>query len=378
VFGKGIQLFRIFGVPIRADASWLALIVLMSWTLATGAFPRLHPGLSPLAYWWMGILGTCGLFVSVIIHEMSHALVARRFGIAIRGITLFLFGGVAEMASEPPSPRAELLVAGAGPAASFGLALLGLVATTLGGLAGLPAPVQAVLAYLAVINAVLAVFNLIPAFPLDGGRILRAALWHWKGSLRQATRTTSRLGTGFGTLFIAVGVYQVIEGDFIGGMWWFLIGLFLRNASQMSYQQLLLRQALEGEPVSRFMRRDPVTVPRSASVHQLVDDYVYRYHFKMFPVLDDAGKLLGRVTTQQIKELPRDEWDSQTVGAVAERCGPGNTVTADTDALRALSLMSRSHISRLMVVDGDRLVGILALKDLLQFFAFKMELEEAA
>jgi Zn-dependent protease/CBS domain-containing protein len=378
VFGKGIQLFRIFGVSIRADMSWMALVVLMSWTLATGAFPRLQPGLSPALYWWMGILGTCGLFVSVIIHEMSHALVARRFGIAIRGITLFLFGGVAEMTSEPPSPRTELLVAAAGPVASFGLALLGLAATTLGGLIGLPAPVQAVLAYLAVINAVLAVFNLIPAFPLDGGRILRAALWHWKGSLRQATRITSRLGTGFGILLLAVGVYQVIEGDFIGGMWWFLIGLFLRNASQMSYQQLLLRQALEGEPVSRFMRRDPVTVPRSVSVHQLVDDYVYRYHFKMFPVLDDAGKLLGCVTTQQVKELPRDEWDSQTVGAVAERCGPGNTVTVDTDALRALSLMSRSHISRLMVVDGERLVGILALKDLLQFFAFKMELEEAA
>jgi CBS domain-containing protein len=283
------------------------------------------------------------------------------------------------MAGEPPSPRAELLVAAAGPAASLGLAFLALVATTLCGLAGLPPPAQSVLAYLAVINAVLALFNLVPAFPLDGGRMLRAALWHWLGSLRRATRITAQLGAAFGIALIALGVYQIVAGDFMGGLWWFLIGLFVRHAAQTSYQQLLLRQALEGEPVSRFMRRDPVTVPRSISVHELVQDYVYRYHYKMFPVVNDAGRLLGCVTTQQIRGLPRDEWDSQTVGAIAEACEPGNnTVAADADALRALSQMSRTHVSRLMVVDGDRLLGILSLKDLLQFFAFKMELEEPA
>jgi predicted transcriptional regulator len=146
----------------------------------------------------------------------------------------------------------------------------------------------------------------------------------------------------------------------------------------MSYQQLLLRQALEGETVARFMRHDPVTVPRSVSVQELLQDYVYRYHFKMFPVLDDAGRLFGCVTTQHIRQLPREEWDSQTVGAIADRCSPDNTVAADSDALRALSLMNRTGASRLMVMDGDRLLGILALKDLLQFFALKMELEESA
>jgi len=378
VFGKGIELFKIFGLSIRVDASWLAVAVLFPWTLATAVFPALRPGLPKTAYWSMGILGSFGLFASVVVHEMSHALVARRFGIVIRSITLFLFGGVAEMAGEPSSPRSELLVAAAGPAASFGLAFVGLVATTLGGLAGLPAPVQVVLAYLAVINAALAVFNLVPAFPLDGGRILRSVLWHWKGNLRWATRISSLLGAGFGLLLISLGVLRVVQDDFMGGMWWFLIGLYVRHAAQMSYQQLLLRQALGGEPVARFMRSNPVTVPRSISVQQLVQDYVYRYHFKMFPVLDDSGRLFGCVSTQQVRNLPHDEWDSQTVGAIAERCGPDNTVTADTDALRALSRMSRTGDSRLLVVDGDRLLGILALKDLLQFFALKMELEEAA
>lgn len=378
MFGKGIELFKVFGLPIRVDPSWLAVAVLFSWTLASSAFPAVHPGLTRTVYWEMGIFGALGLFASVVLHEISHALVARRFGIVIRGITLFLFGGVAEMAGEPPGPRSELLVAAAGPAASFALAFLGLIATTLAGLAGWPAPVQAVLAYLAVINAALAVFNLIPAFPLDGGRMLRSILWKWKGSLRWATRITSRLGAGFGLLLIALGVLRVVQADFLGGMWWFLVGLFVRNAARMSYQQLLLRQALEGEPVARFMRRDPVTVPRSISVQELLQGFVYRHHFKMFPVLDDAGRLFGCVTTQHIRRLPREEWDSQTVGAIADRCSPDNTVTADSDALRALSLMTRTGASRLMVMEGDRLLGILALKDLLQFFALKMELEESA
>jgi Zn-dependent protease/CBS domain-containing protein len=378
VFGKGIELFKVFGLPIRVDPSWLAVAVLFSWTLATSAFPSVHPGLTRTVYWEMGITGALGLFASVVLHEISHALVAQRFGIVIRGITLFLFGGVAEMAGEPPGPRAELLVAAAGPAASFALAFLGLLATTLAGMAGWPAPVQMVLAYLAVINATLALFNLIPAFPLDGGRMLRSLLWKWNGNLRWATRITSRLGAGFGLLLIALGVLRVVQADFLGGMWWFLVGLFVRNAARMSYQQLLLRQALEGETVARFMRRDPVTVPRSVSVQELLQDYVYRYHFKMFPVLDDAGRLFGCVTTQHIRQLPREEWDSQTVGAIADRCSPDNTVTADSDALRALSLMNRTGASRLMVMDGDRLLGILALKDLLQFFALKMELEESA
>jgi Zn-dependent protease len=338
VFGRSITLFKLFGFAIRIDPSWFIVVVLFTWTFAAQLFPQRLPGLPPLAYLAMGIAAVLGLFGSVILHELSHALTARRFGIEMRGITLFIF--------------------------------------VLATFASLPVPVVQVVGFLAYINISLAVFNLIPAFPLDGGRILRSILWGWKGSLRRATRITSRIGSDFGMLLLAFGVLRFVLGDFVGGMWMFLIGLFVRNAAQMSYQQLLLRRAFEGEPVSRFMQTDPVTVPRHISVADLVQNYVYRYHFKMFPVVDDAGRLLGCVTTRQVKELPRDDWDRQTVGSLSLQCGPENTVQADTDAMQALSTMSRAGLSRLMVVDGDRLLGILALKDLLRFFSLKMELEE--
>lgn len=377
MFGRSIHLFTVFGFAVRLDPSWFLVAVLWTWSLAR-FFPQRYPGMASGTYLAMGVSGTLGLFASVVIHELAHSLAARRYGIPMRGITLFIFGGVAEMSAESPHPRAEFWVAAAGPAMSFALAGLGLGAAMLGREAGAPVPVSGVIGYLALINVSLAVFNLIPAFPLDGGRMLRALLWKWKGSLRQATRISSRIGAGFGLLLIAVGVAQaVFLNDFGSGMWLFLLGLFLRNAAQMSYQQLLLRRAFEGEPVARFMQTDPVTVPRHISVSDLVSEYIYRHHFKMYPVLDDAGRLVGCVTTRQVKELPREEWDRTTVGALASRCSPENTVRPETDAMQALSAMSRSGVSRLMVTDGERLLGILTLKDLLKFFSLRMELEEA-
>lgn len=375
MFGKTIDLFSIFGFKIRLDLSWFIVAVLITWSLAVGYFPHVHEDLSPTAYWTMGLLGAVGLFGSVVVHELSHATVARRFGVEMRGITLFIFGGVAEMTEEPPSPKAEFWVAIAGPIASFAIAgaffALGAVA--------LPTEAALVVGYLAVINVILAVFNLIPAFPLDGGRILRSILWQWKDSLRWATRVTSAIGAGFGWVLIGLGVLQLLVGGmqaFVGAMWLALIGLFLRGAAQMSYQQLLLRRVLEGEPVSRFMETEPVTVPRHISVAELVEDYVYRHHFKLYPVVD-AGRLVGCVTTREVKELPREEWDSTSVGALAEQCSPDNSVAPDADAMEVLSRMSRNRASRLLVVDAGHLVGIITLKDLLEFFSLKIELEAA-
>ncbi|HEX9941409.1 MAG TPA: site-2 protease family protein [Thermoanaerobaculia bacterium] len=378
MFGRPIELFQVFGFKVRIDPSWFIVAVLVTWSFATAAFPAQLPGRPPATYWLMGIAGALGYFLSVVLHELSHSLVARTYGVEMRGITLFIFGGVAEMPGEVPSPQSEFVIAAAGPAASFLIAAVCGGIGFVGRLDGWAAPATAVLVYLAFLNAGLAVFNLIPAFPLDGGRILRSILWGWKGSLRWATRISAGIGGGFGLLLVALGVLTVafVPGGFTSGLWLFLLGLFVRNAAAMSYQQLLLRRALAGEPVSRFMQPNPVTVPRAISVQELVQDYIYRHHFKMFPVVDDAGRLFGCVTTRQVRELPRDEWDRQTVGSLAERCNPENTVRADTDAMEALSRMSRTGASRLMVVDGDRLLGILSLKDLLRFFSLKMELEE--
>jgi CBS domain-containing protein len=241
--------------------------------------------------------------------------------------------------------------------------------------AGWPDPVVGVIGYLVWINIALAIFNLIPAFPLDGGRVLRSVLWGFRKNLQWATRVTSRLGSGFGILMIVFGLYFIIRGQFIGGIWWFMIGLFLRNAAQMSYQQLLTRKALEGEMVRRFMVTDPVTVSPAITLHQLVDHYIYRHHFKMYPIVEE-GRLLGYVTVRQLKEIPHDQWDRVTVAEVARPCSPAMTIPPDTDALQALSIMNRTGSSRLMVVEGDRLVGLIALKDLLQFLSLKLALEE--
>lgn len=376
MFGRRIELFTAFGIPIRIDTSWFVVALLISWSLADSYFPSSYPGSSTATYWVMGIAGALGLFASIIAHELAHALAARQFGLSIRGITLFIFGGVAEMDREPPSAKAEFFVAIAGPIASVFVGILFLLTSLVGVATAAPGSVSGVLFYLMFINFVLVVFNMIPAFPLDGGRVLRSALWSWKQDLRWATAVTSQIGSAFGILLIGFGVLEVVfRQDFIGGMWLFLIGMFLRNAAQGSFRQLILRRNLEGEPVRRFMHPDPVTVPRAISVADLVERYVYRYHHKFFPVVDE-DRLLGCVTTHQIKELPQEEWSRQTVGSITTPCSADNTVGPETDALEALGLMSRSGASRLLVVEGDRLVGIIALKDLLRFLALKVELED--
>jgi CBS domain-containing protein len=222
----------------------------------------------------------------------------------------------------------------------------------------------------------LAVFNLIPAFPLDGGRVLRSILWNWKKNLRWATHISSKIGSGSGILLIALGAFQFLRGNFIGGMWWFLIGMFLRGAAKTSYQQLLLRKALEGELVRRFMKTDPVTVTPSLSVEQLVEDYIYKHHYKMFPIVEDTDRLIGCVTMKQVKEIPREEWGQRKVGEIATQCSAENIIGSQVDAMRALSIMSKTSTSRLMVTEGNRLVGVIALKDMLKFLALKVELEE--
>ncbi len=373
MFGRSITLFKLFGFAVRIDFTWIFIAVLVTWSLATGLFPQKSPGLGAVTYWVMGGAGALGLFLSIIFHELCHSLVARRFGLVMSGITLFIFGGVAEMTDEPPSPKAEFLMAGAGPLSSL---VLGGVAfgvhQLLAGSAG--TAVLAVFDYLALINVLLALFNLIPAFPLDGGRMLRAVLWGRKGNIKWATRVTSSIGSGFGMVLIILGVLAFIRGNFIFGIWWFMIGMFLRGAAGQSYRQLVLRRALEGEPVRRFMSGDPVTVDPDTYVRDLVEHYIYRTHHKLYPVVDD-GRLQGCVTLDRVKEIPREKWDWTRVGELASGCSEENTVGPEVDAMEALTRMRRHGVSRLMVVDNGKLVGILSLKDLVGFLSMKVELD---
>jgi Zn-dependent protease len=374
MFGRRIRLFKLLGFAVHVDLSWLVLALLITWSLARGLFPYQYEKLPSLTYWSMGAAGALGMFASIIFHELCHSLVARRFGLPMKGITLFIFGGVAEMDEEPPSPKAEFFMAIAGPISSILLGVLGYAATTTGE-AWLPDPVAGVLEYLTIINFILAGFNLLPAFPLDGGRVLRAALWQWKKNFRWATRIASKLGAFFGAVLIFLGILNVLRGNVISGIWQFMIGLFLRNAARMSYQQVLMRAALAGGTVRQLMNTGPVTAPASLSIKDLVEGYIYRYHYKMFPVVE-GDMLVGSITTRRVKEVPRAEWASRTVGEVASRCSPENTIGPGVDAIKALGVMSRTGNSRLMVVEDGRLAGIITLKDIMGLLAVKLDLEE--
>lgn len=374
MFGRSITIFRLLGFEVKIDFSWILLALIITWSLAQGLFPYYFKNLTAATYWWMGIFGALGLFFSIVFHELSHSLIARRFGLPIKGITLFVFGGVAHMEEEPPSAKVEFLMAIAGPISSIILGFVFYVLHVVVKAGGWSVAISGVIGYLAFINWILAGFNLLPAFPLDGGRVLRAALWRWKRNIKWATRIASRIGSVFGIVLIIGGVFQLFSGNVIGGIWWFMIGMFLQNAARMSYRQLITRQALEGEQVRNFLKPNPITVSPSISIEELVEDYIYKYHYKMFPIVEN-DTLIGCITTRQIRHVPKAEWKTKKVGDLITSCSTENVIEPDIDAIKALAIMNRTGNSRFMVVEGSKLIGILALKDIMKFLSVKLDLE---
>lgn len=377
MFSRHLTLFDILGYKVRLHMSWIFLAALATWSLARGYFPEYYLGLSDSTYWWMGAIAMIGLFGSLVFHEFAHSLVSRHYGIPISSITLFIFGGVAQLDKEPPSPKAEFLAAIAGPLSSFALSAGLYLAFQVGYQIQFPLPALGVLGCLAVANSLLGGFNLIPAFPLDGGRALRAGLWHWKRDFRRAAQWASRAGSIFGLLLALSGMAYLITGNFIVGMWWFIVGLFLRGAAASSYYQVVARTMLGGEPIQRFMTPNPMTVSSDLSVEKLVEEHFYRSLHTMYPVVDDT-RLVGYISSKQISGIPRDRWSRLMVRDIARPCSKDNTVEMETGALAALALMNRTGNSQLMVLDGDRLVGIVTLKDLLKLLALKLDLEGIA
>jgi Zn-dependent protease/CBS domain-containing protein len=375
---------RLFGIPVGVHPSWLLILALLTWTMHNvlreppEPLNRLYPadglGLSVAGYWLAGLLAALAFFVCIVLHEMGHALVARSFGMPIRGITLFLFGGVAELEGGSPSAGVEFLVAVAGPLVSL---VLGVTCAVLAGVGHFTAwsPVLVVfLACLAWVNLTVLVFNLIPAFPLDGGRVLRSILWGATGRLRRSTHWAALCGQGFAWLLVFLGVVEFFSGAVLSGFWLGLIGLFLNNAARGSYQQVLVKQLLEGEPVRRFMTERPIIVPPELDLYRLVEEYVFRHHRRGFPV-GHGDHVEGYVSTEMLAGYPREEWERHSVAEVMRRDLRHLAVTPDTDALAAMQQMQRTGSSRLLVLEGGRLVGVVSLKDLLRFLRLKLELE---
>ena len=373
MFSHRIRIFTLLGFQVWVDASWLLLALLIAWTLAAGVFPAALPGLGAPTYWWMAVVATIGLLGSIVFHETAHSLVARRFGIEIRGITLFIFGGVAEMPAEPGSAHAEFLMALAGPVASIVLAavlfaLYGMIGSFEG-----PQTIGAVVWYLGFLNFMLAAFNLVPAFPLDGGRMLRAALWGWRQDIGWATRIAARIGDGFGILLIVFGVIEVLRGNLIGGVWQVLIGMFLRGASGAGYRQTMAQRLLAGLSVSEAMTPDPITVPPDLPIARFIEEYVYRYHHREFPVARD-GVLIGSIGTRQVAALDRRHWPQTPVAAIAQACTPADTIAPEAAVLDAIARMSGEGRSRLFVVREGQLVGIVSHRDLVELLSVRLEL----
>ena len=286
---RAVTLFRVSGIPIRVHASWLVIFGLIAWSLSVGYFPYVLPGVPAAAYWIQGLVAALLLFVSVFLHELSHSVVAQAHGLPVSAITLHVFGGVSQLQREPDGPGVEFQMAVAGPLTSFGLAAV--AAAGAAAIPGAPA-IAAILRYLALINALVGAFNLVPGFPLDGGRILRAVLWRARGDHAWATRVASRAGGGVAAGLIGLGVLRGLTGEFLGGLWLVLIGLFLREAAVGSYRQLVVRRALAPLRVRDVMTRVVVSVPPQRAVAEVVDETFWRHHVSSFPVVD-GGRVLG-------------------------------------------------------------------------------------
>jgi Zn-dependent protease/predicted transcriptional regulator len=411
----GWPIARIFGITVRIHPSWLLIFLFLSYSLAVGYLPQnslagggpwtdgakryseiktvllQHPEMSfrqaadalgftlwpEWQYWLLGVLGSLGLFLCVLAHEISHSLVAIRNGIPVSGITLFLFGGVSELKEESPRPGVEFRVAAAGPLMSIFLSIgAGLLYFGLGD--GLPPQARALLWYFTFINLMLAVFNLLPGFPLDGGRLLRAILWSRYKDLRRATAVAVAWGRGIGMGFIALGVLEFVYGFSTGqlsfdAIWMVVIGMFLRYAARASYQQLTVKDAFAGLTVRELIQPQVVTVDPDLTLDRLVDEYFYTHRYRSFPVLE-GDRLAGMISLKDLQAVPRAEWPVRQVRQAMHQVRQENLIHPTDDLAGVFRKMAEEHKGHLPVVDDGRLAGIITRHDIMTLIQLKTDL----
>jgi Zn-dependent protease/CBS domain-containing protein len=367
VTGSAVRIVSIADIPVYVHASWLAVYGLLTWTLAVGYFPRALPGVSTGAYWVSGLIAALLLFASVLLHEVAHAVVARGHGLRVRGITLHVFGGVSALDDEPPTPRAEFLIAIVGPVTSFATAgALAVLAASGVVPAGVPA---AIVQYLVGINIAVGVFNLVPGFPLDGGRLLRAALWQWQGSLPRATYRASQVGTAFAFALMGLGTLQVLAGALVGGLWLIFIGLFLRTAADAGYAQVALRETLGRLIVRDVMTQDVVTVAADASVTDLEERF-WAHHFTSFPVVAE-GRVEGVAVVHDVRNVAPERRPDMRVREIMRPLSEALIVAQGDGLVQALEKASGNGLGRLAVLESGRLVGYLSVKDITHVLALR-------
>ena len=364
-----IQIARVLGIPIYLHFSWLIIFALIVWTLSTGYFPAEYPDLPASSNWAKGLVASVLFFVSILLHELGHAVAARSQGLRTRSITLFIFGGVAQLERDPKDGRAEFWMAAAGPGVS--LVLAGVFYAS----AALPfvsASIAAVAKYLALINLLLAVFNLVPAFPMDGGRLLRGALWGSIGKAR-ATRIASVAGSFFANLLIVAGVFSLLAGKTLSGVWYILIGWFIKDASVASYQQVRLDEALQGLSVRDAMVDPVATVPSSGSVAEAAREQFMHTGYGGYPVTR-GDATVGLLCLKDVLRLSPEERESTSVQGAMRPLTDAIVIDPDVPLAAAIAGMAEAGTGRLVVMQGDRLVGLLTMNGVIRRLKVREEL----
>ncbi|MEX1023085.1 MAG: site-2 protease family protein [Dehalococcoidia bacterium] len=366
----GLQIARIRGIAIRVHWSWALIFTLLTWIVA-GSYVEQYEGWSDVQAWGAGAATVVAFFLSVLLHELSHALVAQGYGMNVPSITLFIFGGVSNIATEMKSARQEFFVAAAGPGMSFLLAfvLVGL-AFLVGGSLG------SILGYLGVVNAVLGIFNMLPGFPLDGGRVFRSVIWARTGDLTRATRVAARVGVGIAWLMIGGGVIIAITVS-LTGLWYVLIGLFLKQAAEAAEQQLLLERALNRVRTGELMRPAPEPMPESSSLQRIVDERVLA-RGERFVVLERDERITGILTTTDLAKVPRDDWATTSARNAMIPANEIATVTPSTPATEAVRTMAERDVHQLPVIEDGRLVGLLTRGDVLNQIQTRLQFGDLA
>ncbi|MCS6806901.1 MAG: site-2 protease family protein [Acidobacteriota bacterium] len=370
MFTQSIKLGKLLGIPVGLHYSWFIVFVLVTLSLVT-QFAASHPHWSRAEHYAVGLATSVLFFVSVLLHELGHSVVALRKGVPVRAITLFVFGGVAQIEREPSRPTDEFHIAIAGPMVSFLLA--GLFYVLSAGTVTMSEAVSTLSQWLGRINFMLAAFNLIPGFPLDGGRVFRALMWKYTDNYEQGTRIASASGQMIAYLFILGGVWIAFTGNFVSGLWLGFIGFFLLNAAQATVAQLDVRRMLAGIRAKDVMTTDCLVMPRGESVAELVEEHLLRTG-RRCAVITDENRLVGLVTVHQIKKIPRDEWPMTPLGSIAIPIAELHAVPPDMELADVLRLMDDQGVNQVPVVSDGHVLGLLSREQMMRVIRTRFEL----
>jgi Zn-dependent protease len=365
------RIFRLFGIEIRIDSSWIFIFALITWALAGHYFPSRFPGWPRWRYWEAGIAASVLLFVSVLAHELTHSLVARSKGEEVRSITLFLFGGVAEIVDEPETPGGEFFIALVGPVSS--LIIAGIFYGLWSGVRGINEPMAALVRYLSVINLFLALFNMVPGFPLDGGRVLRAIAWKVTGNLKRATRIASITGQALAFLLILLGVWQILMGFFFNGLWIALIGWFIHSAAVRGYREVIVKEMLKDIQARDLMDVTFEKVEGSTSVHDLVEDYILKKRERSF-LVTETGKLARIVCLEDVKGVPLEKRSSTMVREIMTPRDKLEAISPEEDGSQVLARLASGKINQVPVIEGGKIEGVVCRANILDFLHLRSEL----